>query len=147
MNLTGLFQGSIIIWTEFPSDVQLLSYLAHKSNKYFAVGHTWSYKPRGDHVIGKCHGVLRISVVRKETFAQKRTWTLFLPKTNEIKVHLIYNSYMNSKVKMLDKELDRPNLNYVAVLENVQSVFLFSIHLSVFFFPKPVRFLQVSATS
>ena len=54
---------------------------------------------------------------------------------------------MNSKVKMLDKELDRPNLNYVAVLENVQSVFLFSIHLSVFFFPKPVRFLQVSATS
>ena len=43
---------------------------------------------------------------------------------------------MNSKVKMLDKELDRPNLNYVAVLENVQSVFLFSIHLSVFFFSK-----------
>ena len=128
-------RNSIIIWTGFTSDVQLLSYLAHKSNKCFAVGHTWSYKPRGDHVIGKCHGVLRISVMRKETFAQKRTWTLFLPKTNEIKVHLIYNSFMNSKVKMLEKELDRPNLNYVAVLENVQSVFfIFHSFVCVFFY-------------
>ena len=102
---------TITIWTELPSDVHLLSYLAHKSNKCFAVSHTWSYKPRGDHVIGKCHSVLRISGVRKETFAQQVTWTLFSPKINDVKIHLIYNSFMNSKVKMLDKVLDWPNLN------------------------------------
>lgn len=53
---------------------------------------------------------------------------------------------MNSKVKMLDKVLDWPNLNYVAVLENAQSRFKFSI-LTMIFFQEPIHFLQVSATS